>query len=190
MRAISRPLLWGVLTLCITAASVSTVRAEEYSLVPTAIEQIDDTVLQGAMVQYSPNYNYLGRADQIRAYVNLYQALRGTQPSLSAADAVYLAQSPQTDTVYVAPQTTTYVVPETTTYYVSPPPVYYYPSRPGFSFGFSYGDRWNRPGWHGNRPGGRPPHFGNGPGRPRPPGGGGHRPPGGGGGRPPRPTPR
>lgn len=178
MRAMTHSVMLGILALCATLSSVSALRAEEYSSVPTAIEQIDDTVLRDAMVQYSPNYNYLGRAEQVTAYVNLYQALRGAQPALTAADAVYLARGPEP----------VYVVPETQTYYVSPSPTYYYPSGPGFSFGFSYGrDRWHRPGWHGPRPGHRPPHFGNGPGRPRPPGG---HPGGPGGGRPPRPRPR
>jgi len=199
MRVINQPLLWGVLTLCFALSSVTAARAEEYSAVPTAVEAIGDTVIRDAMVQYSPNYNYLGRADQIRAYVNLYQAIRGAQPELTAADAVYLAQSPQpayaapeTQTTYVVPQTT-YVIPESQTYYVSPPPTYYYPSRPGFSFGFSYGnDRWhNRPGWGGHRPGWgghRPPQWGGGHGRPPRPPGGNHGGPGG--GRPPRPRPR
>lgn len=172
MRVLSQLIVWSALALCLAAPSAD---AQEYSTVPSATEQIGDVVLRDALSHYSPNYNYLARSEQIRAYANIYQAVHGTQPALTSQDSALLSQQ-----VYVVPA-------EPQVYYYNPPPVYYQPSSPGFSFGFSVGnDRWNRPGWHRPRPGSRPPpHFGSGrPGRPGSPG----RP--GGPGRPPRPRPR
>ena len=161
MRAFSRYFLWSVLTLYVSSNSVF---AQEYSSVPATTEQIADDVLRNALVHYSPNYNYLPRSEQVRAYVNIYQALHGAQPALTSLDSAYLTQEAYPVTV------------EPRTYYYTPPPAHYRPSRPGFSIGISLGnDRWNRPGW--NRPGSGhrpPPHFGpgghhGGPGRPHHP---------------------
>ncbi len=166
MRVFSNAVLLGFFALFLSVSA----QAQEYSSVPASTDQISDSVLRDALTQYSPNYNYLIRADQIRAYVNIYQSLHGVQPPLTADDSAQLTQQP----VYVVPA-------QPQVYYYQNPPVYYQPSRPGFSFGITIGDRWGRPGW--NRPGQwhrPPPHFG--PGRPHP----------GGPGRPPshRPRPR
>ena len=177
MRVLSHCLLLSVFALCIPAA----VQAEDFSTVPASVDQIDDDMLRGALLQYSPNYNHLSRQDQVRAYVNIYQSLHGSQPALTASDSALLSQP-----VYVVPS-------EPQTYYYENPYQYYHSSDPGFSFGISIGgDRWNRPGW--NRPGSShrpPPHFGpGGPGRPSEPGRpGGHGRPGGPGGHN-RPRPR
>lgn len=105
------------------------------SAVPSAVGQITDSTLRDALTQYSPNYDFISRADQIRAYVNIYQSLYSTAPVLTAADNAVLTQPQQPQvaqqsctvvqptTVYTCPQPT-YVVPAPQTYYYYP---YYYP---------------------------------------------------------------
>ncbi len=68
-------------------------RAQEYSSVPTAIEQIGDSLFRDALAQYAPNYNALPRDAQIAAYANMYRVIHnGQQPALSANEAALLNQ--------------------------------------------------------------------------------------------------
>lgn len=189
MRLFTYIFVLPIMGLCVLAGPL---RAGE-SATPFSADQITDTTLKDAVIQHSPHYDYLVRADQVRAFVEAYQSVHnGVEPALTADDRVLLGQA-----------TPSYVVTSPQVIYYTPPPVYYQPSRPGFSFGISIGNSgWNRPGWHRpggyrpgwNRPGGYRPGWNSPGGWNRPPHGGwsgGHRPGGPGGpGRPPPPSPR
>lgn len=86
-------LLWGAV-----------VAGESVSTVPVAIGQIQDQVLRAALAEYSPGYDSLGRADQIRAYVNIYKVLNNYQlPPLSPQEQAWTNPPPQTVTTSRTP---------------------------------------------------------------------------------------
>lgn len=174
MRTFRNLLLLAI--LCVAFAPHDSSAKAQDSYVPTAVEQIPDSLLRDALAQYKPNYNHLPRGEQILSYVNIYQTVHGGQPPLSPQDASLLSWSRQQA-------------------YQPPPQTYYYdPSwdddsdfffgDSSFFFGaFFGGGRPHRPGpgWGGGHGPSRPP-----PGFGRPPSGGPGRPPGvGPGGGPP-----